>query len=125
MQRTAVRALGFDALAVVVFVALGRRSHDETGNVVVQTAKVAAPFLIGLAAGWGIAQAWKRPESLRTGAIVWVCTVAIGMALRRWAFDGGTAASFIVVATLFTGLFLMGWRLVAARLHRTARAPTV
>jgi hypothetical protein len=118
MGRTAARALAFDILAVVVFVAIGRRSHDETGNAVVQTAKVAAPFLLGLAAGWGAAQAWKRPESLRTGAIVWVTTVAVGMMLRNWVFDRGTAVSFIIVTAIVTGVFLLGWRAVAAALAR-------
>jgi len=122
MNRTAARALAFDILAVVVFVAVGRRSHDETGNAVVQTAKVAAPFLLGLAAGWGAARAWKHPESLRTGAIVWVTTVAVGMVLRNVVFDRGTAVSFVIVTTLFTGLFVMGWRALVAVFRR--RSPS-
>lgn len=113
MTRSAARALAFDVVAVVVFVAIGRRSHDEGGNAFVQTAKVAAPFLIALAAGWSAARAWKQPEALRTGAIVWVVTVALGMVLRHWVFDRGTAVSFIIVASVFTGVFLVGWRAVA------------
>ena len=42
----------------------------------------------------------------------------LGMVLRRTAFDKGTAVSFIVVATVFLGLFLLGWRLVAGYLLR-------
>jgi hypothetical protein len=115
-RRAVVTAVVADVVAVVVFVALGRRSHDEGGNVVVGTAKVAAPFLLALAVGWGAAQAWRRPRALATGLVVWVVTVALGMVLRRFVFDRGTAASFIVVATVVTGVFLLGWRLVASRL---------
>ncbi len=114
-RRTAITSAVADLVAVVVFVAIGRRSHDEGGNVVTETAAVAAPFLIALAVGWLAARAWRRPRALTTGAAVWVCTVALGMVLRHWVFDRGTATSFIVVATLVTGAFLLGWRLVAAR----------
>jgi hypothetical protein len=124
MNRTVARALAFDVVAILVFVAIGRRSHDETGNVVVQTLKVAAPFLLGLAAGWAAAQAWRRPEALRTGAIVWVTTIVVGMVLRHWVFDRGTAVSFIIVATLFTGLFLMGWRAITGVVQRRSNAPS-
>ncbi len=113
-----LRAAAFDVVAVVVFVAAGRRSHDEGGNALVQTAKVAAPFLIALGVGWLVLRAWQRPEAIRTGAGVWVVTVALGMLLRRTVFDRGTAASFVIVATLVTGALLLGWRaaqLVVAR----------
>lgn len=119
-RRQVVTAVAADVVAVLVFVALGRRSHDEGGNAVVETAKVAAPFLLALALGWLAARAWRAPRALATGAVVWVVTVAAGMLLRRFVFDRGTATSFIVVATLVTGALLLGWRLVAGR--RTLRS---
>lgn len=108
--RRALRAAAFDVVAVIVFVAAGRRSHDEGGNAFVETAEVAAPFLIALAVAWLALRAWRRSEALRTGAAIWVVTVAAGMLLRRTVFDRGTAASFVVVATLVTGALLLGWR---------------
>jgi len=42
----------------------------------------------------------------------------VGMVLRRTVFDRGTAAAFVVVATLFVGLFLVGWRLIARQTIR-------
>lgn len=99
-----------DVLFVVLFVALGRKSHDEGGNVVAGTLKVAAPFLIALAAGWLAARAWKSPTSPATGMVIWVVTVAGGMVLRHFVFDRGTALPFIIVASAFTLLFLVGWR---------------
>ena len=101
-----------DALLVVLFVALGRKSHDEGGNVVVGTLKVAAPFLIALAAGWLATRAWKSPTAPATGIIIWGVTGAGGMVLRHFVFDRGTALPFIIVASVFTLLFLVGWRFV-------------
>ncbi|MEO5898586.1 MAG: DUF3054 family protein, partial [Ilumatobacteraceae bacterium] len=47
-SRTIALAAVLDVVSVVVFVAIGRRSHDESGSVVAGIAKVAAPFLIAL-----------------------------------------------------------------------------
>lgn len=107
--RRASIAAALDVAIVVAFVAIGRRSHDE-GEAVAGIARVAAPFLIGLGAAWLAAHAWKAPTSFRTGLIVWPVTVAVGMLLRRFVFDDSTALSFIIVATIFNGLLLVGWR---------------
>lgn len=102
-----------DAVCILVFVLLGRRNHDE-GEAAAGVLKTAAPFLIGAAVAWAASvRLWRPPTSWRLGLAVWVGTLVIGMVLRRTAFDKGTAPSFVVVATLFLGLFLLGWRLVA------------
>lgn len=97
--------------AVVLFVALGRRSHDESGafTAVIETA---APFLVGLAVGWLAARAWRRPTNILTGVTIWPVTILVGMIVRNLVFDRGTATSFVIVATLFVGTFLVGWRVV-------------
>jgi Protein of unknown function (DUF3054) len=115
VNRTVARAAGLDLAAVVVFVAVGRRSHDEDGSVVVGVLKVGAPFAVGLVAGWAVSRAWRDPAAVRTGLIVWPVTVVVGMLLRRFAFDRGTAASFIVVATIALALLMLGWRVVNRR----------
>lgn len=104
-------AIGLDVFAVVLFVALGRRSHDESGELAA-VLKTAAPFLVGLAVGWAVARAWRRPTSLLSGVVIWPVTVLVGMIVRNVVFDDGTATSFVVVATLFVGLFVVGWRAV-------------
>lgn len=119
MGRRVVLAAAVDIVAVVVFVAAGRRSHDEGGNVVAGTLAVAAPFLIALGLGWLAARAWRQPFALSTGAVVWVVTIVVGMLLRRTVFDRGTAMSFVVVATVVTGVLLVGWRAVAGRISRS------
>ena len=108
----AVAAL-LDLASVVLFVALGRRSHQEVGSIR-GTIEVAAPFLISLTAGWACVQAWRRPADLRIGIVVWAVTFGLGMILRNMLFDRGTAGSFVIVAGMFLALFLIGWRLVAA-----------
>jgi hypothetical protein len=110
-RRVAVAA-GADVAAIIVFVALGRRTHDES-NAITGALATATPFVVGTTIGWLVARAWRAPMAGRTGVVVWVTTIAVGMPMRRTVFDDGTAAAFVVVAMLFLGLFLVGWRLVA------------
>lgn len=121
LPRPVLRAALLDAAAVVLFVAVGRNNHEAGGNPVAETLRVAAPFLIALAVGWVVARAWQRPDALRTGLVIWPITVALGMVLRHWVFDRGTAASFIVVASIATAVLLLGWRLVALLVRRRIR----
>lgn len=108
-------ALAADVLCVVVFCAIGRRSHAE-GLTVAGVAQTAWPFLAGTAFGWVLARAWRRPVALLpTGVAVWVATVVVGMVLRKVSGQG-TATSFIVVATLTTAALLLGWRAIARSL---------
>ena len=103
-----------DALCIVSFVAIGRKNHDE-GEAASGIFRVAAPFLIAAATGWLASQAWKKPFELRTGAVVWLTTIIIGMLLRHFAFDDGTATAFIIVATVFLCAFLNGWRAIVRK----------
>jgi hypothetical protein len=118
VDRRAVRAAAFDVAAIIVFVAIGRRNHDEDGNALVGALKVAAPFVIALALAWLVTRAWRRPESLDVGVAVWVLTIVVGMLLRHFVFDRGTATSFIIVASVALGVLMLGWRLVV-RWRRT------
>ena len=117
----ATAAATVDVAAILLFVLIGRRSHDEGGSFLAETAKVAASFLIALAVGWVVARAWRAPRSTRTGLIVWIATVAVGLALRP-AFGRSVQLSFAIVTAVFTGLTLVGWRAVARQLSsRRAR----
>lgn len=114
-------ALAADIACVLVFCALGRRSHAE-GVTLTGVAETAWPFLTGTAVGWLLARGWRQPAALApTGAVVWVCTVAVGMLLRKTDLIGpsrSTAGSFIVVASLVTAVLLLGWRLLVTRAAR-------
>ena len=104
--------LAVDVVGVLVFCAVGRRSHDE-GLDVSGIAVTAWPFLTGTVVGWLVSRGWRRPTAVApTGVVVWLSTVVIGMLLRK-ATTVGVAASFVVVATTVTALLLLGWRVAA------------
>ncbi len=106
-----------DVCCVLIFVVIGRASHDK-GETLGGIASTSWPFLCGLAAGWVLARAWRRPLALRpAGIAVWLSTVVFGMVLRVVAGQG-TVAAFIGVALAFLGLFLLGWRLLWRLLAR-------
>ncbi|CAB4551625.1 unannotated protein [freshwater metagenome] len=108
-----------DAASIVIFVAIGRKNHDE-GEAASGIFRVAAPFLLALLAGWVIARAWKEPLSQKSGVLISLTTIVLGMVLRKIVFDDGTATAFIIVATVFLGTFFNGWRLLArTRLARS------
>ena len=105
-------AVVLDCCCVLVFVVIGRASHTK-GESLAGIASTAWPFLAGLAAGWLAARTWRRPFVLWPGGVgAWLGTVAVGMVLRVVAGQG-TAFAFIVVALVFLGLFLLGWRALA------------
>ena len=96
---------------MLLFVAVGRRNHDESAGIS-GVVEVALPFLIALISGWLITRAWRSPQALSTGVVIWLITVALGLALRNFLFDRGTATPFIIVATLVLGALLVGRRLI-------------
>lgn len=116
-SRRVVWAIVLDVIAVLVFVVIGRSSHGEALGIggLLQTLW---PFLLGLGIGWAAAQAWKHPLRLPLpGVPIWLITVIGGM-LFRVLSGQGTAASFVVVATIALGILLIGWRAVAGLLVR-------
>ncbi len=119
-ERTPIAA-AIDAGLVTAFVAIGRRNHDEDPGVI-GLLSTAAPFLVGLAVGWLVSKAWDDPMPIRKGLIIWPITVAVGMIGRRLIGDG-TAVSFVIVATVFLGATIVGWR--AARLGIVAKRHTI
>lgn len=111
--RNTTVAAGIDTICILVFCALGRRSHSE-GLTVAGLAETAWPFLTGTAVGWLVTRGWRRPVNLiPTGVVVWLSTVTVGMLVRKLTGQG-VAVSFIVVASVVTAALLLGWRGVAA-----------
>jgi hypothetical protein len=108
-------------VSVLVFVTLGRGTHNEEGTIE-GIAITAAPFLIALVIGWLLTRAWRAPTSLRVGGGVLVTTIVAGMLVRRFVFDEGTAASFIIVATVFLTATMLGWRALADAIDRRRAA---
>ena len=114
--------MGADTLAVLVFVLVGRRSHDE-GSAVLGALTTAWPFLTGAGLGWAAVlglrargRDWSG-ASLPAGAMVLGGTLLGGMLLRKLSGSGGTPVSFVVVATVFLSATLLGWRGAKRVLH--------
>ena len=114
-RRAAVIAAIVDVVAVVVFVAIGRRNHDE-GTALSGVIGVAAPFLIALGASWLVLRTWRGPFNRASFVATWVITVVAGLFLRKIVFDRGIATSFIIVATITLGVLIGLGRLLTRRL---------
>lgn len=111
--RPALTALATDLMCVVVFCTIGRRSHAEGLNLA-GIAETAWPFLSGAVVGWLVSLGWRRPVAVvPTGVVVWLCTIVVGMLLRKLT-SAGIAPSFIAVASISTAVLLLGWRVLAA-----------
>lgn len=108
-----------DALLVVVFCAIGRRSHDEA--VLAGLLRTVWPFATGLVVGWLVVALRGRAAAgdarfditalWPSGVVIWACTLVGGMLLRVVSGQG-TAVSFVLVAGVVLAVFLLGWRAV-------------
>ncbi len=112
-----------DLACVLVFAAVGRASHGEDVGVV-GLAATTWPFAVGWLVGWVLVAlvpaARARPAGPLAGVLVWLPTVAAGMVLRALT-GAGVQTSFVVVAAVVLGVFLLGWRGVAALVRRRSR----
>lgn len=110
-----------DVAWIVLFALLGRESH-EGDTAALAVLGVAWPFLAGYAASALIVGLRGRPRAIGRGTAVWLGTVAGGMAIRTVLEGRLPETAFIVVALLFTGAGLVGWRVVAALVCRRRAA---
>jgi hypothetical protein len=101
-------AIAVDVICILIFAIIGRSSHQEA-NDLLGVAHTAWPFLAGCLLGTLIGRTWRRPYALRSGVAVWLGTVIGGMALRVLT-GAGVQLSFIIVASIFLAVFLIGWR---------------
>jgi Protein of unknown function (DUF3054) len=107
--RPVVVSTSVDVCCVLLFVTIGRHTHHD-GGTLAGIWHTAWPFLAGLGAGLVFTRYWRRPRAIWPSGIgAWVGAAGAGMVIRVLAGQG-TAAAFIVVATAFLALFLLGWR---------------
>lgn len=122
-RRLPALAFAADAVAVVVFAAIGRSSHAEPGDVVGLLGTV-APFVVGLVASWATPVVRANPAGLRAGLVVAGGTAVIGLLVRA-AFTGRLPLSFAVVTVVALAVLVVGWRalsvLVAHRVSQQVR----
>ena len=117
-SRLSLLAAAADAVAVVVFAAVGRLSHGEADDLLGLVA-TAAPFGVGLVAAWATPVVRGEPAGWRAGVVAVVCVAGVGLLLRA-GFTGRLPLSFAVVATISLAVLLLGWRGLAALVSRTA-----
>ncbi|WP_421084095.1 DUF3054 domain-containing protein [Rothia nasimurium] len=102
--------LTIDLVLVLVFIALGLLSHQESLQ---RLLVVALPFILALGAShlgvWAVASRRVLPLGLE-GIMVWVTTLVLGLGLRL-SFGETAAVAFAVVSALVLLVFLVGWRL--------------
>ncbi|MEF9980177.1 MAG: DUF3054 domain-containing protein [Glutamicibacter sp.] len=105
--------MAVDVVLIVLFALLGRREHEHALSIggILMTA---LPFLVAYVVVTLLSKPWTTINKLfPVGVLVWVMTVAAGLALRV-GMDSTAALPFIIVATLVLGAFLMGRRLVTS-----------
>ena len=114
MSRTALRAYAFDALCVLLMVVIGTRNH-KTDTGITGILFVAAPFWIAMSLAHLAPLLQRKNRQEQNAYMVWGYTVVMGMVLRNMVFNRGTAAAFIIVATVFLGITMFSWRALLAR----------
>ncbi|WFR85502.1 DUF3054 domain-containing protein [Arthrobacter sp. Y-9] len=117
-------AIVLDVVLILVFAGIGRDAHHRDQGVL-GVFVTAWPFLAGALIGWLAGRVWRAPLRLwSAGVSVWLGSLIGGMILR--ALTGQVVVlPFIIVATLFLALVLLGWRaiwLLAVRVGSKRRA---
>ncbi|TSE00267.1 DUF3054 domain-containing protein [Skermania sp. ID1734] len=118
-------AFAVDLVLVIIFCAIGRRSHEEA-NALGGLVHTAWPFVAGLIVGWAAVAAATRgafdgSSLVPVGIAAWAGTLVGGMVLRVISGQG-TAVTFIIVAGVVLAIFLIGWRIAATVLARRRAA---
>ena len=113
-QRPATVLGAADALALIVFVVVGIRSHHEVGALYVFL-RNAVPLLSAWFIVATVAGAYRTP-GLRTLLITWVIAIPTGLIARSLWVGSPTGARLLVflgIGLVFTALFLLAGRALA------------
>lgn len=114
MSRTALRAILLDGLCILLMVVIGTRNH-KTDTGITGILFVAAPFWIALLVAHCAPLLQRAKKAQPHVVVVWGYTILMGMLLRNLVFNRGTAVAFVIVATVFLGITMFGWRALLAR----------
>lgn len=119
-------ALLADVVAIALFALFARIAHrtDDMPLNAMGWLSTWWPFLIGVLASWAIITV-RRLDGHRVfpaGIMTWVVTVVVGLGI--WALRNGDVPhwSFILVASIMSGLLLLGWRGIVRGVRRRSRA---
>lgn len=117
-SRITLLAAAADAVAVVVFAAVGRLSHGEPDDLVGLAATI-APFGVGLVVAWVTPVVRREPAGRLAGVVAVACVAGVGL-LLRFGFTGRLPLDFALIAITSLAVLLLGWRGLAALVSRTA-----
>lgn len=107
-------ALGLDIVAIAVFALLARLAHQSAEMPFNFAGWLSTlwPFLVGVAVSWILllTARWNAVHLWPTGVATWVVTVVVGLVI--WGIRNGDVPhwSFMMVATIMSGILLLGWR---------------
>lgn len=114
-----------DVIAIAVFAFLARMAHQSESMPLTFTGWLSTlwPFLLGVAVSWILIVAckWDGARPAPAGVTAWLVTAVVGLVI--WGLRNGSVPhwSFILVATIMSGVLMLGWRL-AARLAGRRKA---
>jgi hypothetical protein len=113
-----------DVAVLVVFVLIGRKTHAADHGVG-GFFRVWWPFAAGLATAYVVTGVWLAPLRWARAVPAWLVTVAVGMGLRVGTSSHRFKVSFTIVALVFVGFGMLGWRAIAAsrRFRPRSRRP--
>lgn len=106
-----------DVLAIALFALLARMAHQSEDMPLNFNGWLSTlwPFLIGVALSWVLILVlkWEGRLLVPAGVSAWVITVLTGLVIWSIRNEGIPHWSFIMVATIMSGVLMLGWRGVA------------
>ncbi|QGU08515.1 hypothetical protein COCCU_13080 [Corynebacterium occultum] len=116
MNKPAVPVM-LDVLAIALFALLARMAHQSEDMPLNFNGWLSTlwPFLIGVALSWVLILVlkWEGRLLVPAGVSAWVITVLTGLVIWSIRNEGIPHWSFIMVATIMSGVLMLGWRGVA------------
>ncbi|MCS5480535.1 DUF3054 domain-containing protein [Corynebacterium sp. YIM 101645] len=120
-----ISALTADVVAIAAFALFARIAH-QTDDMPLNFGgwlSTLWPFLLGVALSWVVITAakWDGARLVPAGVSAWLITVVVGLGI--WTVRNGEFPhwSFILVATIMSALFMLGWRAIAGIVGRRRR----
>ncbi|MGQ9926671.1 MAG: DUF3054 domain-containing protein [Chloroflexaceae bacterium] len=120
-RRMAILVAG-DIVALLVFAAIGRRSHGEAAGpgAILEVSRTAAPFILGWLIAASLAGAYAPARTRGSGAMLlttligWTGGLILGAVFRAIMIGRFSPVSFYVITFLVALVILGGWRGVFA-----------
>lgn len=111
-----------DGLVWLAFTLGGMRFHNVTGSLVGEALRIGAPFLVGyFVSAWllgALTPTNSGRQFGRSSALAWLVGTGLGVLLRMVVEGRTPVGAFVAVTFAFSGVLLLGWRLLYWRLRQ-------